>query len=312
MADFVRFESTGLYLPDGSGLAGARLGYLVAAPTAPRIGLTDALDGAGWFVFVPGFPLAPDALGAFVSAALAYLRAPGRERVRFAWFAAPQARPLSGLTIALTGAAGAWTTADRVDLTVANYALRLARGNAVAVDGDATGLRFGPPAGADNVLLASALGLGPQASFPLAGPVELPLIVPAGGGCFGFATSTDDAGLTGLDAGIRYFVTSYDTPGYVDTQRYPVFDLGAARPRKPATRPNWRCAAASTRSRRPTRGARSWAWRRPARRCAPTTATRWARWCGRRRGRTPRSCCARCSARCPKAAAPAPTARRTS
>ncbi len=231
MADFVRFGTTGLYLPEGADLTGARLGYLLAAPSQPKVGLVDALDAAGgWFVFVPGFPVLPAELDAFLSAALAFLRAPGRERVRLAWFAAPAARPLRGFTIALAGGPGAWTTLDRADVTVANYALRLARGNAVAVDDGATGLRFSAPAGAGNALLASPLGLGPQAAFPLDGPVGLPLIVPSGGGCFGFVTSTDDAGLESLDAGIRYFVTSYDTPDYVDTQRYPVFDLAGAVP----------------------------------------------------------------------------------
>jgi hypothetical protein len=228
MADFLRLGTTSLYLPAGSTASDARLGYLLATAQGAAIGLADALNAAGgWFVFVPAFPHATEALDAFLSAAIAFLQAPGREQVRFVWFVDPNARPLRAFTISLTGSAGAWTTPDRADVVFANYALRLARGNAVAVDGDATGLTFTAPAGQTNALLASPLGLGPQAAFAIDGPVALPLIVAAGGGCFGFTTTSDDAGLTSLDAGIRYFITSYDTPGYVDTLRYPVFDLAA-------------------------------------------------------------------------------------
>jgi hypothetical protein len=231
MADFVRWGATSLYLPDGIRLGDARLGYLLPGATAERIGLVAALDAEpGWFIFVPAFPTVSAVLDDFLKAATAFLQAPGREYVRFAWFQLPDARPLRALTVALTGSAGAWTTRDRVDVVFANYALRLARSNAVAVDDAVTGLTFTAPAGQQNALIASPLGLGPQTTFAIDGPVALPLVVEHGGGCFGFVTHADQAGLTSLDAGIRYFVTSYDTPGYVDTQRYPVFDLagGAA------------------------------------------------------------------------------------
>ena len=235
MADFVRYGTTTLYLPDGSTLDTARLGYLLPGATADRIGLLDALDvQKGWFIFVPGFPAVADVLDAFLTAATSFLQAPGRENVRFAWFQDPTARPLQGFTVALTGSAGAWATPDRVDVVFANYALRFARLNTVAVDATVTGLTFTAPSGDQNALLASPLAIGPQTTFPITGAVTLPLIVPTGGGCFGFATSSDDAGLTALDAGIRYFMSSYDTPGYVDTLRYPVFDLASAGPQAAA------------------------------------------------------------------------------
>ncbi|MEA2664273.1 MAG: hypothetical protein QOI11_1217, partial [Candidatus Eremiobacteraeota bacterium] len=145
---------------------------------------------------------------------------------RFAWFAQPdpQVAPLSALLIKLSGSAGAWTTADRVDVPFANYALRLLRGNAVALDGSETGLTFTPPGSTSDALVVSPVSGGKERIFPLAGAVSLPLLAGAAG-CLSFSTASDHAGLTDLDVGIRYFITSYAAPGYVDSQRYPVFDL---------------------------------------------------------------------------------------
>lgn len=230
MSGFVRISGTQLYLADAVTLQTARSAYLLpAGTTAPdQFSLQDALTTySGYFIFANALPQQSETLATFIAAAQQYLANPGRAGVRFAFFNSTAVSGLQATIVRAKVAGTSLTTSDRVDFVMQNFTLRLLGQNVVSQNANGDGLLFTPPSGKSNLFLASPLGTGPQAQFPLQCALTLSLMRAQVDGCMAFDVNADQSGLANLDAGLRYFVSSAESPGYVDTMRYPIFDLTA-------------------------------------------------------------------------------------
>lgn len=230
MTAFERVGETTFYIAGDTSPADARLGFLLLKPDAPpdRIALADALTNPdGVFVFVPGLPQGR-ALQRFLDAAGDFLSRPGRAGARFAWFPHLETTPLDGQVLRARASDSSLTTEDRVDFDFANVAVRLVKGNTVQLDEPGTGLAFAPPEGGGNAILVTPRGVGARATYAIEGPVGLALLGGDGPrGAFRFTYDVGTQGLEDFDVGQRYFMTSMDAPGYVDSLRYPILDLRA-------------------------------------------------------------------------------------
>lgn len=228
MTAFQRVGKSILYIAEDVKPTHARLGFLLLKANSPpdKIVLKDAVKTpAGVFVFVPELPQ-DAALVTFIEAAQDYLTRSGREGTRFAWFPDPKMTPLEGQVLRAGLNGDDLVTRDRIDFDFANIALRLAKGNAVKIDQNGTGLTLTSPDGSENTVLVTPLGAGQRATYAIEGAVGMNLLgsdVPRGP--FRFAYCVDHQGLDDFDIGQRYFMSAQDAPGYVDSLRYPILDL---------------------------------------------------------------------------------------
>ncbi|HZM85120.1 MAG TPA: hypothetical protein VFF31_01065 [Blastocatellia bacterium] len=230
MANFIRLNTTLLFLPEGSDQSTARNGYLLPEGTVPPqnpISLADSLSAfPGAYVFFPGLPYGDVPLDDFIRTMWNFLTGSGAAGTRFAWFASDDPDNLKAQGLVVNQEGTDFFTKDRHDFDFANYSLRLSGRSKIDIDKPGSGFDFVPPG--EHLLLVTPLGTEPQVTFPVLGPVNLALLSGAGDGCFGFAVNTDDDGLNSLDVGLRYFKPAFQQPGYVDSLRYPLLDLAAA------------------------------------------------------------------------------------
>ncbi len=228
---FRRFEKTTLYLGNTSTPSTQRCGILLPLDTTSppeTFDLTGALAHPdATFVLFPGLPSGEKALANAITAMAVYLSDASRTNVRLAWFPDPQAAPIRAFVMRLERIDGRWISVDRNACSLSNLALRFTKGNVIGVDADGCGLEFTPKAGTQNKLTVTPRGVAPESFMTASSPIRLPLLAeedfPNGAFCFDIMVSQKD--MEDLDAGLRYFLTSKDYPGYVDSLRYPVFDL---------------------------------------------------------------------------------------
>jgi hypothetical protein len=224
-------------VPQGDTVQSARTGFLLpdGFPNPPaEIPPARALQqyAGGVFLF---FPALPDAgyLQALIQGVRSYLHASGLPGARFLWVQNPLGAGMSvtPLQVAMQGAIA--TTTRTAFITLApNIALGIGRGTTIVASPDGMGLLLNGPVIAPNALLITPGGGKPEVTIPVElNEIELGIMggnLPSG--CFRLGISVGTSGLASLDVGLRYF-TPYlglAPPGYVQSLRYPLFDLGAA------------------------------------------------------------------------------------
>lgn len=226
---FERYNQTAFYTPQAGASA---FGYLLLGATDPPPSLTvaESWTKGGVYLF---FPALPADLDTFIANTTTYLTAIGRQGTRFVWFS--NTTQLSGTILQLQGAQVWQTTSLPLG---SNLTLRINAQNTVALNNAGTGLTFTPPAGQTNALRVTPPPMTDLALFPAlenAQPQTLPigdlaLQLDASGAADGrlyFGLSLDGAAVDALDIGLRYFTNQPQLPGYVQSMRYPLFQLAS-------------------------------------------------------------------------------------